>query len=288
MQFLIGAVTVLVCTFGAYILMGGHIEVIAKAAPLELVIILGSGIGAFIIGNSKVVLKGLFPAIKHAAKGPKYSKADFLEALSMMYQVFKLAKTKGMLSLEQHIENPGASGLFGQFPKFQANTQALTFFCDYLRMVSLGSDKAHELETLMDEEIEVLHSEETAIADSVQTLADALPALGIVAAVLGVIKTMAAISEPPEVLGGLIGSALVGTFLGVWMAYGFVGPIAGAMKSTINAEDKYFKCLKVGLMAHLSGYAPSISIEFARKTLNTNVRPSFTEVEEATTALPPP
>ena len=204
----------------------------------------------------------------------------------MQFQVFKLAKAKGMLALETHVENPEESDLFAQFPGFYANHHALTFMCDYLRMFSLGTESPHEMEALMDEEIETHHHESHQIAAAVQSMADALPALGIVAAVLGVIKTMGSITEPPEVLGKLIGGALVGTFLGVFVAYGFVGPIATTLNATYDAETKYYQCLKAGLLAYLQGYAPAICVEFARKALLSDVRPTFYEVEEAVSALP--
>ena len=205
-----------------------------------------------------------------------------------MYSVFKLAKTKGMLVLEQHIEKPEESSLFSQFPGFQHNHHATDFFCDYLRLVTLGSDKPYEIDALMEQEIDVHHAEDHGMVGAIQNIADGLPAIGIVAAVLGVIHTMGSISEPPEVLGRLIGGALVGTFMGVWMAYGFVGPMSNSLKAILEAESKYMLCIKAGLLAHLQGCAPSVSIEFARKALLSEVRPTFIEVEEATSALPAP
>ena len=269
-------------------LEGGHIEVLAKAAPLEIVIMGGTVAGGFIIANPSIVIKRTMRAMGMLAKKPKYNKASYIELLCMMYQVFKLAKTKGMLALEQHIENPEQSTLFAQFPEFQANHHASDFFADYLRLVTLGSDKPYELEALMDQEIDVHHAEDHGIYMAVQNVADGLPAIGIVAAVLGVIHTMGSISEPPEVLGRLIGGALVGTFMGVWMAYGFVGPMANSLNSIMEAESRYLLCIKAGLLAHLQGCAPSVSIEFARKALLSEVRPTFPEVEEATAALPAP
>jgi len=203
-----------------------------------------------------------------------------------MYTTFKLAKTKGNLVLEQHIENPEESTLFANFPGFLNDHHAVEFFCDYLRLVTLGTEKAHELEALMDEEIEIHHHQDETIASAVQGMADALPALGIVAAVLGVIKTMGSITEPPEILGKLIGGALVGTFLGVLMAYGFVGPLATAITGAQEANSKYIGCIKAGILAHVQGYAPAVSVEFARKQLMSDARPSFAELEEATAAVP--
>jgi chemotaxis protein MotA len=234
------------------------------------------------------VLKRAAKALGTAMKGPRFSKKDYIDLLSMQFQVYKIARTKGMLALEQHIENPHESDLFAQFPTFQNNHHAVTFFCDYLRMISLGTENPHELEAIMDEEIETHHHEHVEIANAVQTMADGMPALGIVAAVLGVIKTMGAITEPPEVLGKLIGGALVGTFLGVFLSYGLIAPIASILNRTYDAETKYFLCIKAGLLAYMNGYAPQVCVEFGRKALQSDVRPSFTELEEAVSALPAP
>ncbi len=288
MNLIIGIITVIACTIGGYVLEGGHLQVLARAAPLEIVIMGGCVAGGFIIANPSVVIKRTLRAFGLLVKKPKYNKESYIELLCMMYQVFKLAKTKGMLSLEQHIEKPEESTLFGQFPGFQANHHATDFFSDYLRLVTLGSDKPYELEALMDQELDVHHAEDHGIVSAVQNIADGLPAIGIVAAVLGVIHTMGSITEPPEVLGRLIGGALVGTFMGVWVAYGAVGPMANSLNAILDAESKYLICLKVGLLAHLQGCAPSVSIEFARKSMLSDVRPTFAEVEEATAALPAP
>ena len=288
MNFIIGLLTVIACTFGGYVLQGGHMHVLAAAAPLELLIMLGTVAGGYVIANPTVVIKRTLRGLGLLLKKPKYNKASYIELLCMMYQTFKLAKTKGMLTLEKHIENPHDSSLFGGFPGFQHNHHATDFFCDYLRLVTLGSDKPYELEALMDEEIEVHHHEDAAMVGSLQNIADGLPAIGIVAAVLGVIHTMGSITEPPEVLGRLIGGALVGTFMGVWMAYGLFGPMSNSLKAILEAEGKYMQCMKLGLLAHLQGFAPSISVEYARKGLLSDVRPTFAQVEEATAALAAP
>jgi chemotaxis protein MotA len=284
MFFLIGVAVVIVCVLGGYTAMGGHLVVLLQ--PFEFIIIAGSAVGAFIIGNPKWILSRAAKGVGQAMKGSPYKKDHYLELLSLLYQIFKLAKSKGMLVLEPHIENPDESELFANFPKFHANHHAVTFVCDYLRLISLGTENAYELEALMDEEIETHHSEHSQVASSIQTMADGMPALGIVAAVLGVIKTMGSITEPPEVLGHLIGGALVGTFLGVFLSYGFIGPIASTLKSTYDAETKYLQCIRVALLAYVQGYAPSVAIEFARKALLSDVRPTFYEVEEAVSALP--
>ena len=264
---------------------GGKLYVLWQ--PFEIVIICGAAAGAFITSNRKPVLALTVKALACLVKGDKYDKAAYLELLSLLYTIFKLAKTKGWLALEQHVEKPDESPLFARFPRFKSDHHAVTFLCDYLRLLTLGSDNHHEMEALMDEEIETHHAEHHAVVTAIQTVADGMPALGIVAAVLGVIKTMGAITEPPEVLGKLIGGALVGTFLGVLLAYGFVGPIAASIKARHEAELRYFHCIKAGILAYMQGYAPAIAVEFARKALISDVRPTFYEVEKAVESLPP-
>jgi chemotaxis protein MotA len=282
---IVGFVVVLGSVFGGYVLNNGHLGVLWQ--PFEFLIILGAGIGAFITSNTKEVLGQVGKELGHLLAGPKYKKEDYLELLTLLYQVFKVAKTKGLLALEQHIEKPDESPLFQQFPKFYGDHHAMVFLCDYLRLMSLGADNPHELADLIDEELEVHHVHYGRVATAIQQLGDGIPALGIVAAVLGVIHTMGSISEPPEVLGKLIGGALVGTFFGVFMAYGFVAPMANGLNAIYTSEGAYFKAMKTGLVAHLCGYAPAISAEYARKGLPGDVRPAFAQVEEATAALPP-
>jgi chemotaxis protein MotA len=286
MFFIVGSVIVLVSVVGGYMANGGHMAVLWQ--PFELVIIIGAAIGGFITANRKPVLVATGTAIGALLKAEKYDKASYLELLSLLYAVFKMSKTKGALALEQHVEKPDESTLFAQYPKFNGDHHAVVFLCDYLRLLTLGTDNHHEMETLMDEEIEAHHEEQQAVIGAIQTVADGLPALGIVAAVLGVIHTMGSITEPPEVLGHLIGGALVGTFCGVLFAYGFVGPIASAVKARADADVRYFMCMKSGILAYMQGYAPAVAVEFARKALNTDVRPTFYEVETACEAGPTP
>jgi chemotaxis protein MotA len=285
MFIIIGTLFVISCVIGGYLMLGGHLAVLYQ--PAELVIIGGCAIGAFITANNKETILGSISGLRGLLKGPKYKADQYLELLTLQYQVFRMAKFKGMLSLESHIENPEESELFQQFPDFLADHRAVEFFCDYLRLMTLGTDNPIEVEAIIDAELSVSHEHNHGIAHAVNTMAEGLPGLGIVAAVLGVIHTMGSITEPPEVLGHLIGAALVGTFLGVLLCYGFVGPMATAMKGIYDADHNYLVCLKIGILAHLQGYAPSVSIEFARKALALNVRPSFAELEDATAALAP-
>ncbi len=293
---LVGLALVFVCTFGG-LLIAMHFDIpkfmklmalILSAMPGEMVIILGVAIAAFMIANSSETIKGTMKYMGALTKPTAYSKEDYIELMSTLYTVFKLARTKGWLALEQHIEQPEESDLFAQFPSFQHNHHAIIFLCDYLRIISLGNENTFELEALMDEEIETIAHHEGHPGHAVQTMADGIPALGIVAAVLGVIKTMASISEPPEVLGKLIGGALVGTFLGVWLSYGMVAPIAGAMTTKAESEVMYYKCIKVGIIAFLNGAAPQVAVEFARKFLPHDVQPTFQELEDRLNELPSP
>ncbi len=286
MFLIIGSIVVMVSVLGGYAAMGGKLGVLWQ--PFEAVIIVGAALGALVIGNPKSVLIRTAKSIGHAIKGARYDKDDYIELLTMMYQLFRTAKSKGMLALETHIENPDESELFAQFPGVHNDHHVITFICDYLRMISLGTENPYEIEALLDEEIETHHHEHHQVVAAVQTMADGLPALGIVAAVLGIIKTMGSITEPPEILGKLIGGALVGTFLGVFVAYGYVGPLAAALKTTYEADGKYYECIKAGLLAYLAGHAPQVCVEFARKALLTHVRPSFYELEDAVGALPAP
>jgi len=279
MLFIIGFIVVVASVIGGYAGAGGHLEVLWQ--PLEFLIIFGAGIGAFVISNPMKVVKGTGKSMSLLIKGEKYKKDHYVELLTLLYSVFKLAKSKGDLALEQHVENPKESTLFANFPKFQSDHHAVEFMCDYLRMLTLGTSNAFEVEALMDAELDIHHAEDAAISGAMATLGDSLPALGIVAAVLGIIHTMGSITEPPEILGHLIGAALVGTFSGILFSYGFVSPMAQSLEKTFESDSRYFACMRAGILAHMQGYAPQVSIEFSRKVLGSDMRPSFAELEEA-------
>ncbi len=283
---IIGLIVVTAAVLGGYAGAGGHLAILFQ--PFEFVIIFGAGFGALLCSTGLATLKKMGASMVRIFKGPKYQKDHYLELLCLLYQMFRLAKTKGNLGLEQHIENPDESSLLQQFPKFHADHHAVEFTCDYLRLMILGADNPHEVEALMDMELEVHHAEEAAVGDAISTLADGLPAMGIVAAVLGVIHTMGLISEPPEVLGHAIGAALVGTFSGILLAYGFVAPMAGAYNNAVGEDAKYYECIKAGILAHMAGNPPAVSVEFARKALLSHTRPTFYEVENAASELPAP
>jgi len=286
MKLIVGVVFVNLAVFGGYAAMGAHLAVLWQ--PWEYVIILGAAIGAFVIANPGSVLKNMGGILGTMFKGSKYTKDSFLELLGLQYTLFKLAKAKGSLALEAHVEDPENSDIFNQFPTFAKDHHAVEFMCDYLRLLTLGTENAYEMEALMDEELDTHHQEQELAVGAMQALADGTPALGIVAAVLGVIKTMGSIDAPPEVLGHMIGGALVGTFFGIFVSYGFFGPMASSLKAAYEAESKYFLSMRAGLLAHMNGYAPAISIEFARKAVMSNDRPTFAEVEESTQALTAP
>ncbi len=281
----IGMGVVIIAVLGGYVAGGGEISVLIQ--PFEWLIIFGAAIGSFLIGNPKEVVLGVGKAFGKMIKGSRHNKATYVETLSLLYSLFKLAKTKGDLALESHVERPDDSSIFSRFPGFNADHHTREFLCDYLRLLTLGTNNAHEVESIIDAEIEAHHHESASIASAVTTMGDAMPALGIVAAVLGVIHTMGSITEPPEVLGHLIGGALCGTFMGILMSYGFVAPFGHAMSVVFDSETAYLNCIKNCLLAHMMGYAPQVSIEFGRKTLAPHVRPSFAELEETVTNLAP-
>ena len=226
---IIGIVIVFAMVFGSYILAGGKFGIIIHAAPFEFMAIGGAAVGAFMIANKGNVIKAAMKDVGKSFKGPKWKAQDYKDILALLFSILKLVRTKGMVALEQHIENPEQSAIFQQYPKILHDHFAVDFICDTLRMMTMNFEDPHQLEDMMEKQLEKHHHELLTPAHAIQTMADGIPALGIVAAVLGVIKTMASISEPVEILGAMIGGALVGTFLGVFLAYGLVGPIASKL-----------------------------------------------------------
>ncbi len=282
-----GIVFVMVCVFGIYIMTGGSIEVVAHAAPHELGTIFGAGIGAYAVANSGPVIKKTFKDIGKAIKGPCWKGQDYKDLLSLMFQLCKLIKTKGIIAAESHIEKPHESALFSQYPRIAHDHFALDLITDTLRMMTMNFENALHVEDHINRQLEKHHHESTKPGDALQSMADGLPALGIVAAVLGVIKTMASINEPPSVLGMMIGSALVGTFLGVFLSYGVVGPLASKIKLFYEEEHQFYFIIRDVLVSHLQGNAPQVSIEIGRGNVPTRLQPSFAEMEEILNAIPP-
>jgi chemotaxis protein MotA len=277
MLFIVGLIVVFGSVVTGYLMHHGKLEVLWQ--PNEFIIILGAALGSILISNPMKVVKGVGKSLKYLMKGSPYKKADYIELLVMLYGVFKLMKSKGMLEMEGHIEKPKESDLFNKYPKFLKNHHAVHFLCDNIRVMTMGVEDHYQIENMMENDLESHHHEHERIAGAINAMGDALPALGIVAAVLGVITTMGSITEPPAVLGGLIGAALVGTFFGVLMAYGVVGPMGKFIGMYFEDEGKYTQCIKVALIAHLQGNAPVVSVEFARATIDGNERPSFAEID---------
>ena len=277
-MYFFGQVIVLVCVIAGYLIVGGHLNVLWQ--PAEYMIIVGSAVGAFLSGNRSLPLKTTLGFMSSAIFDKHIRKKEYSELLCVMYSIFKLARTKSMIAVEPHIENPSGSELFKKYPTFLKNHHAYHIFCDYMRMISMGVDDSMVIDDLMREEIEAIKHEHTECAAAVQNLADSFPALGIVAAVLGVIHTMGSIDQPPKILGTLIGGALVGTFLGILISYGMVAPIANRMKQIIEIENRYFDCIKSGVVSYLNNLPPIIAAETARKLIDPEFRPSYSEMEE--------
>ena len=280
-----GLVFLFACVFGSYLASGGAMGPLIEALPFELLTIGGAAIGTFVMSNSMHDIKHTLGGIGKIVKGAAFRKADYVDLLSLLYYLMRLASTKGNMALEAHIEKPEESPAFQKYPKILANHHASGIICDYLRMVGMNADDPNQIEDVMARELKKTLAEELHGAHALQTMADGLPALGIVAAVLGVIKTMSHIDQPPAILGAMIGSALTGTFLGVLLAYGMVGPFASRLKGVVEEEAKYFEVIRAVLVTHLHGNAPQVSVESGRKMVPNEHMPSFPELEEAVQAV---
>jgi chemotaxis protein MotA len=276
---IIGWVVVLGCVFGVFIAHGGNMGPIIKALPWEMAMIGGATLGAFLVNNQMPVIKATVGSIGAAFKGNKYTKARYMELLALLYDILQKARKEGLMSIEKDVEEPQNSPLFQKYPAVGNDHHVTEFVTDYLRMMVSGNLNAHEIESLMDSEIETHHHEAHAPVAAIQRVAGGLPAFGIVAAVLGVIKTMGSVGQPPAVLGAMIGSALVGTFLGILLAYAFAEPLAGLLEQKNEESGKELQCIKTTLLASMQGYAPQVAIEFGRKVLLSTARPTFSELE---------
>ncbi|HAI59240.1 MAG TPA: flagellar motor stator protein MotA [Xanthomonadaceae bacterium] len=277
---LIGYVIVLVCVFGGFIMAGGNIMVVARAAPIEMFIIGGGALGGFVAANTMKDIKGSISGVLGLLKGPKFGKADYVELLKLLYELLMKIRKEGLMAVESHVENPEASAIFQKYPKVMADHHLLDFITDCLRLMIGGNMNPHELEAVLEAELDTHHKEAHAPSHSVQVVADGLPAFGIVAAVLGIVKVMEYVgNSPPEVIGQKVAAALVGTFLGILLGYGFVGPVASAMATRADQDSKPFELVKIALIASVRGYPPPVAIEFARKQLFSDIRPSFADLE---------
>lgn len=278
MNFIIGSIVAFASILGGYAALGGHLDVIWQ--PWEFVIIGGSSFGIFIVANPLYTIKDTGKAIVQAVlnKGPKSS--DYLEVMGLLYTLLREMKTKGRNAVETHVENPNESEIFQEYKSILADRQMTLFICDYLRLIMVGSARTHEIEALMDEELETISKDKLKPYHALTAASEGLPALGIVAAVLGVIKAMGALDQSPELLGGLIGAALVGTFAGIFMSYGILTPIAAIVKSVREKQCRPYIIAKQTLLAYMNGSMPQVAAEFGRKTIPHGERPSIDELDQ--------
>ncbi|QOL48075.1 flagellar motor stator protein MotA [Massilia litorea] len=278
MLVIIGYVIVCASVFGGFVMAGGHAAVLFQ--PIELIMIGGAAVGAFFVGNNSKSIKATMKALPTVFNGSQYTREMYMELMSLLFDVLSKVRKEGLMSIEGDIEAPEASPLFSKYPLVLADHHIVEFMADYLRLMVSGNMDAFQIENLMDNEIETHHHEGAVPAHVVAKLGDGLPAFGIVAAVMGVVHTMESVGIPPAELGILIAKALVGTFLGILLAYGFVGPLASLLEQKLDESSKMFQCVKVTLLASLNGYAPALAVEFGRKVLYSTERPTFAELEE--------
>lgn len=277
---IVGIVTVVVMVFGGYTLAGGHMAIILQAMPFEMMIIAGSAVGAFAIGNDGPTIKHTLKDLGRVFKGGTWKRGDYQDLLCLLFTLIKIAR-RDPVAIEAHIEEPDGSPIFQAYPRILADQGAVEMICDTIRMGMMNYDDPHQLDDALDKQLEVRLHHSLGPAHALMTTADALPALGIVAAVLGVIKTMASIDQPPAILGKMIGGALVGTFLGVFLSYGMVGPFSNKLKVLAEADHKFYELIRDTLVANLHKHSPQICVEVARQNLPSGLRPSFDELETA-------
>jgi chemotaxis protein MotA len=275
---IVGYIIVCACVFGGFALAGGHLASLWQ--PIELLMIGGAAFGAFFVGNNGKAIKATLKAFPSIFKGSKYSKDMYMELMALQFDVLSKVRKEGLMSIEGDIEAPDASPLFSKYPAVVADHHIIEFMTDYLRLMVSGNMDAMQIENLMDNEIETHHHEGAIPAHVIAKIGDGLPAFGIVAAVMGVVHTMESVGLPPAELGILIAKALVGTFLGILLAYAFVSPLATVLEQKLEESTKMFQCVKVTLLASLNGYAPALAVEFGRKVLYSTERPTFAELEE--------
>ncbi len=278
MLVIVGYLVVMGSVFGGFALSGGHLGALFQ--PLELLMIGGAAAGAFFVGNTGKAIKATIKTLPTVLTGSTYSKAVYMDLMALLYDILAKVRKEGLMTIEGDVENPAQSPLFANYPRVLGDHHVLEFMTDYLRLMVGGNLNAFEIENLMDNEIGTHHHEGEMPIHSVAKLGDAMPAFGIVAAVMGVVHTMESVGIPPSELGMLIAHALVGTFLGILLAYGFVGPLASLLEQKLDESTKMFECIKVTLLASLNGYSPALAVEFGRKVLYSTERPSFLELEQ--------
>jgi len=277
---IIGIVLIFVMVFGGFLLSGGQLSSVAAALPFEMMIIGGAATGAFIIANSGATIRQTGRGFVRVFRGPRWLPDDYRDLLCLLFELIRLARANPV-ALEEHVERPGESAIFARYPKIAADPEAVALICDTLRSASMNYDDPHQVEDVLEKRIESHQHEVMHAFRALNATADALPALGIVAAVLGVIKTMASIDQPPEVLGRLIAGALVGTFLGVFLAYGFVAPFAARLRAVLEDETHFYRLIREVLVANLHQHPPQICIEVGRQNTPGHNRPGFNDLEEA-------
>ena len=278
MNIIIGLIVTIGCVLGGFMAMGGHLEVLNQ--PFELMIIGGAGVGGFIVANTMKVIKETGKALGEAFKHKVPKERDYLDTLGVLYSLMRDLRTKSRNEIEAHIDNPDESPIFQSAPTVLKNKELTAFICDYVRLIIIGNARSHEIEALMDEEIQTITRDKMKPYQSLTTMGDAFPAIGIIAAVLGVIKAMGKINESPEVLGGLIGSALVGTMLGIFLSYSIVTPIATNIKVVREKQNRLYVIVKQTLLAYMNGSVPQVALEYGRKTISSYERPSIDAVEQ--------
>lgn len=277
---IVGIVIIFVMVFGGYLLAGGKLGIILKSLPFEMIMIGGAAIGAFVISNDGSAIKHTLKDMGKVFKGPRWKPDDYRDLLCLLFELIRLAQTDPV-AIDEHIEAPESSSIFGRYPRVQADGEAVALICDTMRSASLAYDDPHQVEEVLEKRIEASHHHAMHSTHALQTVADGLPALGIVAAVLGVIKTMGSIDQPPEILGKMIGGALVGTFLGVFLAYGLVGPFAAKLKTVIEEDAHFYQLIREVLIANLHKHPPKLCIEVGRQNTPGHIRPSYNVLEEA-------
>ncbi|MEP5731458.1 MAG: flagellar motor stator protein MotA [Sulfitobacter sp.] len=277
---IIGIITIFVMVFGGYLAAGGKMGIILKSLPFEMTMIGGAALGAFLISNDGPAIKHTVKDVGKVFKGPKWSNDDYRDLLCLLFELVRLAR-QNPVAIEEHIEAPNDSSIFSKYPKILSDKEAVALICDTMRSASMNYDDPHQVEEVLEKRMEANAHHAMHSSHALQTVADGLPALGIVAAVLGVIKTMASIDQPPEVLGKLIGGALVGTFLGVFLAYGLVGPFAAKVKDVTEDEAHFYQLIREVLVANLHNHATNICIEVGRQNTPSHHRPSYSDLEEA-------
>lgn len=275
-----GIAIIFVMVFGGYVAAGGKMGIILKSLPFEMIMIGGAAVGAFVLSNDMASIKHTLKDIKKVFKGPGWKPEDYRDLLCLLFELIRLAR-QNPVALEQHIEDPHGSSIFGRYPRIQADHAACDLICDTLRSASMNYDDPNQVEEVLEKQLDANLHHAMHSSHAMQTVADGLPALGIVAAVLGVIKTMGSIDQPPEILGKMIGGALVGTFLGVFLAYGLVGPFAARLKTVVEEDSHFYKLIREVLVANLHNHATNICIEVGRQNTPHHIRPTFTELEQS-------